>query len=88
MGKFDLIVAILFLDFKKCYGDWRSAGSAVLLLIMVSGSTGIKLCKKGENCAFFHPDICKVMLESGSCSKKDYKCGTVASKHSLNQLHT
>ena len=40
---------------------------------MISGSSGIRGCKKGENCAFFHPDICKVTVESGSCSKKDCK---------------
>ena len=39
----------------------------------ISGSTGRRGCKKGENCTFFHPDICKVTVESGSCSKKDGK---------------
>ena len=37
----------------------------------ISGSTGRRGCKKGTNCAFFHPNICKTTLESGSCSKKD-----------------
>ena len=37
----------------------------------ISGSTGRKGCKKGTNCAFFHPDICKVALDKGLCTKKD-----------------
>ena len=37
----------------------------------VSGFTGQKGCKKGKDCAFFHPDVCKVALERGSCLNKD-----------------
>ena len=37
----------------------------------VSGSTGRKGCQKGENCAFFHPDICRTASEKGSCLKRD-----------------
>ena len=37
----------------------------------VSGSTGRKGCKKGKNCAFFHPEICRAVSDSGSCTKKD-----------------
>ena len=35
----------------------------------ISGSTGKRGCKKGAKCAFFHPNICKTTLESGSCSE-------------------
>ena len=37
----------------------------------LSGSTGMKGCKKGKNCTFFHLKICRAVSDSESCSKKD-----------------
>ena len=37
----------------------------------ISGATGRKGCKKGDNCSFFHPEICCHVSDTGTCVKRD-----------------